>query len=163
VAYGISYSPPVFDVTRKLVWNPPQGINTSFTNNQFDFGNARPASAGLIVPSVGSLTNASLNYIDPNSPMPNTQQWNVTLQRQLPRDLSLTVAYVGTKGTHLQARPDINQPVPGTTAIATRRPYPLFQGISTMENVVNSICNGLQLTLERRFAKSLSMLITYTY
>jgi hypothetical protein len=117
----------------------------------------------LIVPSVGSLTNASLNYIDPNSPMPNTQQWNVTLQRQLPRDLSLTVAYVGTKGTHLQARPDINQPVPGTTAIATRRPYPLFQGISTMENVVNSIYNGLQLTLERRFAKSLSMLITYTY
>ncbi len=41
---------------------------------------------------------------------------------------ALTVAYVGTKGTHLEARPDINQPVPGTTPIANRRPYPLFPG-----------------------------------
>jgi len=163
VGYGLFYSAPQFDVTRNLVANPPQGISTSFTNNQFDFPNARPASAGFIRPPVGSLTNAALNYIDPNSPMPDTQQWNVSVQRVLPLNLSLTVAYVGTKGTHLEARPDINQPVPGTTAIASRRPYPLLQGILTSENVDNSIYNGLQLTLERRLAKSLSMLVTYTY
>jgi hypothetical protein len=81
----------------------------------------------------------------------------------LPLALSLTVAYVGTKGTHLEARPDINQPVPGTSPIANRRPYPLFQGILTSENVDNSIYNGLQLTLERRLSRSLSMLVTYTY
>jgi outer membrane receptor protein involved in Fe transport len=163
VAYGIFYSAPQLDVTRNLVANPPEGISTSFTNNQFDFVNARPASAGFIRPSVGSLTNAALNYMDPNSAAPYTQQWNVSLQRQLPLSLGLTVAYVGTKGTHLEARPDINQPVPGTTPIPSRRPYPLFQGILTSENVDNSIYNGLQLTLERRLAKSVSMLVTYTY
>ena len=161
--YGIFYSAPQFDVTRNLVANPPEGISTSFTNNQFDFANARPASAGFIRPPTGSLTNAALNYVDPHSPTPYTQQWNVSVQRQLPLALSLTLAYVGTKGTHLEARPDINQPVPGTTPIASRRPYPLFQGILTSENVDNSIYNGLQVTLERRFASSLSMLITYTY
>ena len=77
--------------------------------------------------------------------------------------LGLTVAYVGTKGTHLEARPDINQPVSGTTPIASRRPYPLFQGILASENVDNSIYNGLQVTLERRMSRSLSMLVAYTY
>src|SRR5439155_75822 len=100
---------------------------------------------------------------DPNSPTPYTQQWNVSLQRQLPLSLGLTLAYVGTKGTHLEARPDINQPVPGTSPIASRRPYPLFQGILTSQNVDNSIYNGLQVTLERRMSRSLSMLVAYTY
>jgi hypothetical protein len=163
MGYGIFYSAPQFDVTRNLAANPPEGINTAFTNNQFDFDNARPASAGFIRPAAGSLTNAALNYVDPVSPMPETQQWNVTLQRQLPLSFSLTVGYVGTKGTHLEARPDNNQPVPGTSPIQNRRPYPLFQGILTSENVDNSIYNGLQMTLERRLSKSLSMLVTYTY
>ena len=163
VGYGIFYSAPQFDVTRDLVANPPEGINTSFTNNQFDFEGARPASAGFIRPAAGSLTNAALNYLDPNSATPYTQQWNMTLEREIPYDFSLTVAYVGTKGTRLEARPDINQPVPGTTPIASRRPYPLFQGILTSENVDNSIYNGLQVSLERHLAKSVSMLVTYTY
>jgi hypothetical protein len=163
VGYGLFYSAPQFDVTRNLAANPPLGINTAFTNSQFDFADARPASAGFIRPPAGSLTNAALNYVDPNSKMPQTQQWNVSLQQQLPLALSLTVAYVGTKGTHLEARPDINQPVPGTTPIANRRPYPLFQAILTSENVDNSIYNGLQLTLERRLAKDLAMLVSYTY
>jgi hypothetical protein len=161
--YGIFYSAPQFDVTRNLSANPPEGISTSFTNNQFDFPGARPASAGFIRPASGSLANAALNYVDPNPDLPMTQQWNVSLQRQLPLSLSLTLAYVGTKGTHLEARPDINQPVPGTTAITDRRPYPLFQGILTSENIDNSIYNGLQVTVDRRFGKGVSMLINYTW
>jgi hypothetical protein len=163
IAYGIFYSAPQFDVTRNLAANPPQGISTSFSNNQYDFVNARPASAGFVRPPLGSLTNAALNYVDPNSATPQTQQWNVTLQQQLPRSLSLTLAYAASKGTHLEARPDINTPVPGTTPIAGRRPYPLFQGILTSENVDNSIYNGLQATLERRFTSNLNVLVTYTW
>ena len=163
VGYGMFYSAPQFDVTRNLAANPPIGINTAFTNNQFDFPGARPLSAGFSRPSTGSLANAALNNVDPNPVLPATQQWNVSLQRQLPLALNLTLAYVGTKGTHLEARPDINQPVPGTTPIASRRPYPLFQAILTSENVDNSIYNGLQVTLERRLSSSLSMLVTYTY
>jgi hypothetical protein len=162
-AYGIFYSAPQLDVTRNLAANPPEGISTSFTNNQFDFVNAQAASAGFLRPVSGSLTNASLNYIDPMSRTPYTQQWNVSLQRELPLSLSLTAAYVGTKGTHLEARPDINQPVPGTTAIASRRPYPLFQSILTSANRDDSIYHGLQVTVERRMAKSLALQLAYTY
>jgi len=162
-AYGVFYSAPQLDITRNLASNPPEFITTSFSNSQFDFAGARPASAGFDRPPAGTLAGATLNSIDPNSRTPYTQQWNVSVQRELPSFLSLTVAYVGTKGTKLESRPDINQPIPGTTAIASRRPYPVFQTILESENRDSSIYHGLQVTLERHMARTLSLLLGYTF
>jgi hypothetical protein len=161
--YGIFYSAPQLDITRNLASNPPEFIVSAFTNSQFDFPGARPVSAGFDRPAAGTLDGATLNSIDPNSRTPYTQQWNFSIQRELPKALSLTVSYVGTKGTKLEARPDINQPVPGTTAIALRRPYPRFQGISESENRHSSIYHGMQATLERRLARGLNAQLGYTY
>jgi len=46
---------------------------------------------------------------------PYVQQWSFSVQRQLPKDMVATVAYVGSKGTHLTAELQINQlPAPPT-------------------------------------------------
>jgi hypothetical protein len=45
---------------------------------------------------------------------PSTAQWNLSVQRQLPRDWVLEVAYVGTKGTHLRETRDAIQPYDAT-------------------------------------------------
>lgn len=37
------------------------------------------------------------------------QQWSLSVQRQLPKDMVATVAYVGSKGTHLSAELQLNQ------------------------------------------------------
>ena len=46
---------------------------------------------------------------------PNVQQWSLSIQRQLPRDTVATMAYVGSKGTHLTAELQINQLTPPPT------------------------------------------------
>jgi hypothetical protein len=43
---------------------------------------------------------------------PYAQQWSLSVQRQLPLDLLGTIAYVGSKGTHLTAELQLNQLVP---------------------------------------------------
>ena len=40
---------------------------------------------------------------------PYVQQWNLNIQRELPSHLVLSVAYVGSKGTHLTDQRDLNQ------------------------------------------------------
>jgi len=46
---------------------------------------------------------------------PYVQQWSLSVQRQLPKDTVATLAYVGSKGTHLTAELQVNQlPVPPT-------------------------------------------------
>ncbi len=41
---------------------------------------------------------------------PSTQQWNLSVQRELPHNWILEVGYVGTKGTHLRETRDAIQP-----------------------------------------------------
>lgn len=161
--YGFFYSAPQLDITRNLASNPPEFIVYAFSNDQFNFAGARPASAGFLRPAAGTLDNATLNSIDPHSRTSYTQQWNFSVQREFPRSVSLTVAYAGTKGTKLENRPDINQPVPGTTPIAQRRPFPRFQAILDSQNGYSSIYHSLQVTGERRLAQGLNLLLAYTY
>jgi Carboxypeptidase regulatory-like domain/TonB-dependent Receptor Plug Domain len=65
---------------------------------------------------------------------PYVQQWNFNIQHEFPSNTVLTVAYAGSKGTHLTDQRDINQllPVP-----ASLNPYPAHQVISSDD------CNSL--------------------
>jgi hypothetical protein len=47
---------------------------------------------------------------------PYTQQWSFSIQRELPGKLLGTIAYVGSKGTHLTAQLNANQLVPVNSA-----------------------------------------------
>jgi len=80
--------------------------------------------------SSGTATYGPLNVtaIPTKAVWPYVQQWNVSVQRQLPSNTVLTVAYAGSKGTHLADRRDINQiyPISGGS-----NPYAFGQVISS--------------------------------
>ena len=58
---------------------------------------------------------------------PYVQQWNFSVQHELPSHIVLTTAYVGSKGTHLTDVRDFNQIFPVPAAL---NPYPQGQPIS---------------------------------
>jgi hypothetical protein len=66
--------------------------------------------APLYVNAPGCNGIGSANVFDLQVPrhyvVPNTQQWNLTLQRSLGKEWVLEVGYVGTKGTHLRETRD---------------------------------------------------------
>jgi len=92
----------------------------------------------------------------------STSQWNLTIQR-LFGSLSVEGAYVGTKGSHLQMRRNINAPTPGPGAIPARRPYPDFQNVMWNEQSASSIYHSFQSKVERRFDTGLSLLTGFTW
>ena len=60
--------------------------------------------------SVGSATfPLNVTSIPTKATYPYTQQWSVSVQREVQKSLIAQLAYVGTKGTHLTAVRDINQ------------------------------------------------------
>ncbi len=61
---------------------------------------------------------------------PYVQQWNVSVQQQLPTNTVLTVAYAGSKGTHLTDQRDFNQ-IPSLPA--SLNPYLPGQVISSSD------------------------------
>lgn len=64
---------------------------------------------------------------------PYAQQWSLSVQRQLPFDLFGTIAYVGSKGTHLTAELQLNQLVPVSSS-----ENPFLPG----QPLTSSICQG---------------------
>jgi hypothetical protein len=160
-AYGIFYSAPQLINLSGLVSNPPELLSASYTNDQFNFPGATPASAGFT--RSRTVAGSALNALDPDSRLPYTQQWNAGVQRQLGSATLVSATYVGTAATHLQGVININQPVPGITPIPSRRPYPLFQDIREIADVETSRYHALQLTAEQRLAHGLSFNASYTW
>lgn len=106
-----------------------------------------------------------------NSPweIPYLTKWSLGVQRQLPADLLVDVAYVASRGAHLVLTRDINQPVASATVAAGAvspnavRPYPGFASITSYETTGNSIYHSLQASVTRRFAQGFSLQGSYTW
>jgi len=118
---------------------------------------------------------------------PNTQQWNLTVQRSLPREWMMQIGYVGTKGTHLSAmldpmqarlaspqNPIVVQDVFGNTYTITQNTQlnvgarsPVLglnpRGYFLFGNAATSRFNSLQATLSHRFGKGLHFQGAYTF
>jgi hypothetical protein len=160
--YGVFYLAPQVEIANNLAGNPPELIASAYSNNQFDFLGSRQASMGFDRPATGVIDGSQINSIDPHARTAYVQQWNLSLQRELAGSVGLTVSYVGTKGTKLGVRANINQPVPGITPIVQRRPFPRFQSIFDVEDRLSSNYQGLQIAAERRLAAGLNFQLAYT-
>lgn len=99
-------------------------------------------------------TNTNFGYM---------QEWNVSVQRQLPGDFVAQIGYVGSKGTDLQTINPLNTPVPGPGDIQPRRPRPEFGYVQYNQQSASSIYHSLQANVTRRFANRFSILANYTW
>jgi carboxypeptidase family protein len=88
---------------------------------------------------------------------PLTQQWNIDVQRELPLNLVLTLAYVGTRGEHLFANQDFNPQVLYSFT------NPSFGEIAVRTNAGDSHYESGQVEVERKIGRGLILRGAYTY
>jgi hypothetical protein len=93
-----------------------------------------------------------------------THQWNVNVQQALPGSSVLSAAYVGSNTIHRRwGAIDVNQPVPGSTAINSRRLFPDQSNITISLPEGRGNYQALELKFERRFAGGFSTLNGFTW
>jgi hypothetical protein len=116
----------------------------------------------------GTAAPLTITTLNPNLKPPEAWNWNVTVERELPLNSVLSVAYVAHRGLHSWQVYDINQPTAGTIQanpgvnVNALRPYQGFAEIQEEESTVNSMYNSLQLSWNRHFTKGLMFGISYT-
>ncbi len=124
------------------------------------------------------LRPSNLLHVRPNTKDGDVWKWNLDIQRELPSGMALTVAYVGSKGSHTgNSIGNFNQAPPSpNTDVQSRRAFPRFydpalpeRGIQALGNIRyldsygESFYHGLQMKLDRRFSKGLALGVAYTY
>jgi hypothetical protein len=106
---------------------------------------------------------------DPNYKIPSAWNWNATYERQIVGDATVSVAYVGRVGLHMERERDLNALRPGTRqanpgiSVDALRPYKGFAFIPMNENAARSEYNGLQVELNKRFSRGLTYGAAYTF
>src|SRR6185436_865662 len=158
-AYGIFVDQPMTSVVLLTAANPPLAVPLTLSGS-IPLGNAIVAAraVGLAPQTVDhGFSNA---YV---------QSWNLNVQHELTPDLAMMVGYIGSKGTNLITRRNINQPVNGA------RPYPSLSSaspilpgtplgnITQVESTGNSSYNAVWVTANQRLRRGLEFNASYTW
>jgi hypothetical protein len=169
--YGISWAPLP---DNGYAFNFPVRENNSFqAASAFTVARTMqqgfPAFVPTVIPTNGIINPAPasvFNYVRPDARESYIQSWNLALQRQLPFQLALELAYVGNKGTGITGVYNMN---PGLQigAGAAGQPFNILFGRRDAINNIffgtNSNYHSLQTKLDRRFSNGFSMTTAYTY
>lgn len=175
-AYGIFYDSIAGIRLNRFPYNQPFMLNLTI--------NARP----LADPYLGSppfpyalpanpaqAQNFQYHYVvgagatsaNPGMVTPYAQQWNLTVERQLPGGFLVSTGYIGNIAEHLFISTNLNPARygPGATVATTlqRRIYPQFGAIESEQTTGYSKFQSLQVFVKRSLARYLTLSSAYTF
>jgi hypothetical protein len=157
-AYGIYYDQSALAPGEGLYFSAPYYDFRLYAATQsFPLLIHDPFPANYPFPLPGSAL-----AIDRNLRTPYAQHWNLNVQREIGRSGVAEIGYVGSKGTHLIAARDINQPRPSSAPI-NLRPNPRFDDVNLIESRASSIYHALQAKYQQRMAAGLTAIASYTF
>lgn len=179
--YGLFYFIDRGGISNQLAQNPPfsgqnsvtykQGFRITLTGSLACEPTCTAAqlistNATGPLPS-GSFTNLTLSAptgvsvvgILPKNVTPQVSEWNLQVQRQLGINQSVSVAYVGTHGSHLMRNYNANQTLYGTGA----QLYPQLGGITIQDSSGKSDYHALQVQYEHRLTAGLQVTGAFTW
>lgn len=152
-----------------------------------------PNKYPFVAPAAGSAVNFtnfepfSLNVIDPNYGTPYLVNYNLTIQREFPGQMILSVGYVGSQGRHLERAIEQNvgnnpagcaaDPtcIANRTVLSITEPQDFkygfagtseagaFGSVGQQGTDGNSRYNSFQASLNKRTSHGLQFLLSYTY
>ena len=177
-SYGVFFGPPLpgsnnmtagFEIAGDYQ-SPDNGLTPAFL-----LRNGFPAppppvdlNPGFGAVAVGQAVRYAPQYIEQNRRLGYSQQWNLTIQRELIGNLLLEAGYVANVGHRLNGpNTSINQVRPELLAAGNaqvRRPFPQFANVvSTTPMWGNSNYHAMNIKLEKRFSNGLNFLSNYTW
>jgi Carboxypeptidase regulatory-like domain/TonB dependent receptor len=175
-AYGITHFPANFGgIGGALERNYPffqqyvVNSNIQYTPSLSVSGDGLPA---LTVPVAVNNTllppaNLSVNSMSRNFQVDVATAWNVGVEQKLTATSSLSITYVGTKGTHIFRQRNIDVAQPGPGDLASRR---LFAGVAPQISDIEyygadgkSLYNAFQVEARKTTSFGLEGRVSYTW
>src|SRR5216683_2443 len=134
----------------------------SFVNGQpaYQFPNARTQDAPAAIAGTGDFyQNTLTNYRDPQS-----AQWNLTIERELARDITLRESYVGMSSYRMSQTVDLNQVEPSAVSPNPNpKPYLNWGRILSTTNSGHLNYDGLQSELNMRSRRGLTLQASHVW
>ncbi|MGA2984442.1 MAG: carboxypeptidase-like regulatory domain-containing protein [Terriglobia bacterium] len=156
--YGVFYDGSIYSrMVTNMLDQPPFATAATLTAN---LEQVLTLQNGFPVQTANTISNSYA--ADSNFRRPYAQSWNFIMEDELFRNVILSAAYVGTKGTKLDLLLSPNSLNPSTTG-SQQTSIPGVQQFLYETSGAASIYNGLEVTLRRQFHSGFSMSGNYTW
>jgi outer membrane receptor protein involved in Fe transport len=164
--YGIYFTPEISTEAYNLVLNNirTESNQTSGVSPLLTIENGFPQTSSTGFPTLYGL--------DRRASTPYMQQWNASIQQELPAGILFEVSYVASKGTDLGLYRRFNTPAhvetgenlpPRPGDLQSLRTFPEFGPIIQVQHIANSSYNALQLKASKRMGRNLSFLTSFVW
>jgi hypothetical protein len=165
--YGISYS-SIFPVTYQTTrFNPPLvqvlQINTPLLVDALAMAKAAPGMKPI------PRAQQDLYLLSPDLVTPYSHMYNLALEWQLPAQMLMRFAYIGSRSYHLLTqgvynRPEVVPGIPTTSAtINARRPDQRYGNINIVESNSIGYYDAAQAGIEKKLTHGLTFRAAYTF
>ena len=149
-------------IARRLPNNPPWITSATFVGDQnnpaFLLRNGFPANALSLASGSADVNNMPFDFHTPY-----VMQWNINVERELRGNFLAQAGYTGSGTKKLPGVVAVNQALPGTGNVNARRPVQGWANIQSYNPYIGATYHSLIGKLERRFARGVSLLASYTY
>ncbi len=167
---GVYYEQPYLDIYRRA-------IVSNGSPRFFNFTLAPTAAGAPTFPNTlgtaPSVPVQSLDAVAPDYANLTAYHANLQVEQALTSDLSVTLGYIFSRGTHLPVYRNINRinpigtladgrPVFSSAINATTRLFPQFNNIQLVESVGNSDYNAGTISVNKRFSRGYQFSANYT-
>lgn len=152
--------------------SPDSGVTPAFVlSNGFPSyplgGNTALLTAGYGAVPVGQRPTTSPTFVNPNWKFGYAQNFNLSVQHQLPFNMLIEVAGQAALGRNLPISISWNQVPPALWGISganyTRRPFPQYNNVTDVKNAEGtSNYWGGYVRLEKRYSKGLTLTANYS-
>jgi len=152
--YGVYYDTSVYQtIATQMAQQPPLSKSFSVQNSATD--PLTLADGFVASPAITGNTFA----IDPKFRVGNAQNWQLSVQRDLPGSLQMTATYLGIKGTR-----GPQEFLPNTFPTGTTNPCPACPtGFAYLTSGGNSTREAAQFQLRRRLHNGFTGILQYTF
>src|SRR6185436_9253516 len=174
--YAIFYDEPSLNAQNDANNVTPFSYNVEYHDGSFDRPfqgrekeNIFPVSAANH--DVPFPTPLFVIVLDKKFITPYTQNWSLTVEREVVGNTIVRLGYVGTKATHLKTEYDQNPPIydskltlaQNRATIDDRRPIKDFLTISRWMHGLNSSYHALQASADKRYSRNFTISASYTW
>jgi hypothetical protein len=158
-AYARAVDQPGTTAVRDTAGNPPFAAPLTATGSVPLSGASDTIRPSVLAPAT----------IDPGFRNASMQSWNANVQRQLARQLAVTVGYAGSRGTDLRISRNINQPVNGVPPFPAVSSGSPIAGGTRLGNITQVESSGFStyhagwVALSKRLSRGLQFDTSYTW
>jgi hypothetical protein len=156
--FGVFTNQAAYSVLQNLAENIPFFLNKTVNNTA---GTPTLTAASILAANPNGAIGA--NGVNHNFKIEYNEVWNLTVQKSLNGNTTVSAQYVGSRTVHADSSTAVNLPLPGPGAVQARRPFPNLNSYTTIRWDGWASFNGLTIEATHRISRGLSLDASYTW